>query len=384
MAEENHTTHTTTAATPASNQNLIIGIIMGAIVLLLLLLVITQQFNKGTFGLNNTVDTEAEADKKKLAELNARNDALRLTSNSGQNPELLIAQIKTDTDTLGRLINASASDAAMLRAAQDNANVLSNSVTNLNNQLNQYKAAASRAQSLETELNNARAALAGSVDRATFDTMKNQLNLAQTEQNRLQTELNRLLANQGNMVDRNTYALVKKELDELRQANAALRAENQRLIAENAGSKLFVSSDQLSPRASSLYRELNRIENDNHRARNATYNRIDNQLNASIGETITFKTGSDAIGREHEAHLKTMALQAPENTFFLVVGYASPSGDSKTNEKLSSSRATRVASMVNYLKKSGQAVQAVYLGEGKRFGPTDAPNQVCEVWAIRP
>ena len=79
-----------------------------------------------------------------------------------------------------------------------------------------------------------------------------------------------------------------------------------------------------------------------------------------------------------------MALQAPENTFFLVVGYASPSGDSKTNEKLSSSRATRVASMVNYLKKSGQAVQAVYLGEGNRFGPTDGPNQVCEVWAIRP
>ena len=386
MAEENHTTHTTTAATPASNQNLIIGIIMGAIVLLLLLLVITQQFNKGTFDLNNTIDAEAEADKKKLAEAEARVEALRLAgiAGSGQNPDSLIAQIKADTDALGRLVNASASDAAMLRAAQDNANALSNRVSDLQNQLAQYQAAAARAQNLETELNNARTALAGSVDRATLESMKSRLNLAQTEQSRLQTELNNLLSSQGNMVDRNTYSLVKKELDELRQANAALRAENQRLIAENAGSNLFVSSDQLSPRASSLYRELNRIENDNYKARNATYNRIDNQLNASIGETITFKSGSDSIGREHEAHLKTMALQAPENTFFLVVGYASPSGDSKTNEKLSSSRATRVASMVNYLKKSGQAVQAVYLGEGNRFGPTDGPNQVCEVWAIRP
>ena len=77
-------------------------------------------------------------------------------------------------------------------------------------------------------------------------------------------------------------------------------------------------------------------------------------------------------------------MQAPGNSFFLVVGYASTSGDSQTNEELFSKRATRVASMVNYLKKEGQGVQAVYLGEGTRFGPEDAPNQVCEVWQIRP
>jgi len=293
-------------------------------------------------------------------------------------------EVKSDTEALGRLINASAGDAAMLQSARDQAATLSRSNTDLQNQLSQYQAAASRVSGLESDLESTRQALSGSIDKGTADSLREQLSLARLERDRIKSELEQLRANQGGMIDRNTYALTQAELDELRTSNAALRAENQRLLAEQGGAKLFVTQDDLSPRAEGLYLELKRLESEDHLARKTTYNRLDTQLNASVRSSVTFASGSADIARKHEATLKNMSLTAGANSFFLVVGYASPSGDSMSNQELSSQRATRVASMVNYLKKQGQAVQAVYLGEGKRFGPKDGPNQVCEVWEIRP
>ncbi len=366
--------------TPASNQNLIMGIVMGAVVLLLLLLVISQHFNK------TGVSDEVSQLEDDIKDRKARKEALRYSGISGvsQNPDALINQIKSDTDALGRLLNASASDSAMLRTAQDNATSMSIRITDLQTRLGQTQGAAARVAGLEAELANVRQALVGTVDKATADSLREQLALARLERDRLQSELRELRASQGSLVDRNTHALTLAELTELRSANAELRAENQRLLAKSAGSKLFVSAEELSPRAEDLYRELKRIESNNYKSRIQTYTRIDSQMNASVGDSITFKSGSAEIARNHEARLKSMALSAGEKSFFLVVGYASPSGDSLSNQKLSSRRATRVASMVNYLKKNGQAVQAVYLGEGNRFGPDDSPNQVCEVWEIRP
>ena len=70
--------------------------------------------------------------------------------------------------------------------------------------------------------------------------------------------------------------------------------------------------------------------------------------------------------------------------YFLVVGYASKTGDAASNQKLSARRATAVASIVNQLKKSGQEVRAVYLGQTDRFSRSvNAENQLCEVWRIR-
>ncbi len=383
MAQESPDHQTQSNVTPASNQNLIVGIVMGAVVLLLLLLVISQQFNK-----NNAPKESKELTqlKKEFSEREARSEALRYAGINGvsQNPDALVSQIKSDTDALGRLLNASASDAAMLRTAQESAAAMGRQITDLKAQLGQYQVAAARVAGLESELAAARQALVGTIDKATADSLREQLSLARLERDRLQNELANLRNSQGDMVDRNTHALVLSEIQELKNTIAALRAENQRLLAEGAGSKLFVSQDDLSPRAVALYRELKRIEPEDHLARPQTYNRIDSQLKASVGASITFRTGKADIAREHEAHLKNMALAAPVNSFFLVVGYASPSGDSMSNQELSSQRATRVASMVDYLKKQGQAVQAVYLGEGNRFGPKDGPNQVCEVWEIRP
>ncbi len=382
MSEENEDPQAqSSTVTPASNQNLIIGIVMGAVVLLLLLLVISQQLNKD---LEPAENKEIAALKKDLEDRKSRNEALRYASvpGVGQSPDALVTQIKSGTEALARLVNASASDAAMLQTAQENARLLSNRVTDLENQVRQTQADATRARSLESELNAARQAANGMVSKSQVDSLRDQLALAKNDRDGFQTEINQLRAKEGTMVDANAYALLKAEVDQLRKDNALPSDgihQNENVLA-----KLFVTKDALSPRAVALYRELTRIEPEDHRARLQTYTRIDTQLKAGVGEAITFKTGSSDIALEHETHIKEMASAAAPNTFFLVVGYASPSGDSKTNEELSSQRTTRVASMVNHLKKEGQAVQAVYLGEGNRFGPDDAPNQVCEIWQIRP
>ncbi len=114
------------------------------------------------------------------------------------------------------------------------------------------------------------------------------------------------------------------------------------------------------------------------------YARIETEFNAKVVESARFATNSADLKKEHESHIKEVTLEANPNSFFLVVGYASTIGDVKNNRDLSERRSKRVASTVNYLKKSKQEVQAVFLGETNRFGPEDLPNQVCEIWEIRP
>lgn len=382
MEEDQQEPKTENTATPASNQNLILGIVMGAVVLLLVLLVISQQVGDNGDGENS----ETAKLLQKLEEQKAAMEKRRLASLTGvaANPESLVTQIKADTDALARLVNTSQGDAAALRTARSDASALARSNQELTTQLAQYRTAAQRAESLQRQLEQERQARAGMVDQNQVTQLRSELDLSQSEVDRLQSEMQKLRSQQSGMIDPNTYALLKSELDEMRKSNTALRIENQRLISELAGAKLFVSQEDLSPRAVALYRELKQLEDQDHRKRRDAYAELQNRIKATVQESIAFKTGSATIAREHEAHLKDMAVQANENSFFLVVGYASTTGDSLSNEELSSKRATRVASMVNYLKKEGQAVQAVYLGEGTRFGPENAPNQVCEVWEIRP
>jgi len=382
MEDENHEPTNTQNTPPASNQNLIIGIVMGAVVLLLLLLIITQQLGKGSSKGNPEV---AELRKKIEAEREA-NDKRRLASITGvtASPDALVDQIKSDTEALARLVNANAGDAAALRTAKADAATLFRANQDLTNQLTSARAAAQRADSLQRQLDELRRSAAGMVSQSEVGQLQSELELTKGERDRIQAELTLLRSQQQGMIAPSRLTDLQKELDDLYASNATLRRENQRLITELAGAKLFVTEEDLSPRAVALYRELKKIEDQDHRKRRDTYTLLNDQINAKVQESISFKTGSAEIAREHEAHLKDMAIQATPKSFFLVVGYASKSGDLQSNEELSSKRATRVASMVNYLKKEGQAVQAVYLGEGIRFGPEDAPNQVCEVWEIRP
>lgn len=370
-------------ATPSSNQNLILGIIMGAVVLLLLLLVITQQFDKSG---GNQEDSEVAELRKKLEEQKEKSEQLRIAGIPGvtTDPQALVVQIKNDTEALARLANSSASDAAALRAARADASALAAANADLRNERDQYRIEAARAADLQRQLEQARSTSAGMVSQSDYDRLRAELDTVKAESGRLGTQMAGMQNKSKGMIDANTYALLEAQLDDSITENTRLRSENQRLMTELAGPKLFVTQDDLSPRAVALYRALKEIETEDHRARRDTYATFSEQIKANVRESINFKDGSAQIALEHEARIEDMLKSANPNSFFLVVGYASTSGDSKNNKEFSSRRATRVASMVNYHKGKDHGVQAVYLGEGKRFGPEDSPNQVCEVWEIRP
>ncbi len=374
----------TPSATPTSNQNLILGIVMGAVVLLLLLLVINQQFNKDDIGKD---DKELLALQKQLEDKKNANDSMRFATgtNNSQSAAVLSEAIQRDTRTLAGLINSSAASAAELRAANQALLDSQANNRNLQAQLAQYQGAASRVPSLETQIADLQKRLAGAVDKLTADSIRDELAQVKMERDKLLADITQLKQELAGMIDRNQYALLQADSEELRKQYEECRAELQRLRAQVDASKLFVTADRLSPKASKLFRELERLEGTDRAALEQAYERIAKDFNARPVESARFDTGSSDLAREHEAHLKGVTAQSPGNAFFLVVGYASKSGDSKQNETLSSNRATRVASVVNFLKQQGQEVQAVYLGETDRFDAArDAPNQISEVWEIRP
>jgi len=372
------------SATPSSNQNLILGIVMGAVVLLLLLLVINQQFNKDD---ESKDDKELLALKKQLQDKKIANDSMRFATgtNNSQDATVLAEAIKRDTQTLAGLVSASAASSAELRAANQALLDSQAANRNLQSQLAQSQNAASRVNGLDAQVADLQKQLAGAVSKVTADSLRDELSRLKMERDKLLTEIARLKQEALGMVDRNQYALLQADNEELRTQYETCRAELQRLRAQIDGAKLFVTADRLSPKASKLFRELERLEGTNRSALEQAYQRIEADFNARPVESARFATNSSDLAREYEAHLKGVTAQAPANSFFLVVGYASNLGDSKQNESLSSKRATRVASVVNYLKQQGQEVQAVYLGETNRFDASRGePNQVCEVWEIRP
>lgn len=377
-------------APPSANQNLIVGIVLGAVVLLLLLLVISQQFNSNV---SSKKDDRLEQIKKEFDEAIQAHATAKAGSGlaNTQNAEALSVKIKQDVDALTGLLTTQQGNISRLQGYEATVQSLSRQNTDLQNRLTQANAAAQRVPSLEAQLAALSAdvaaadnRLANAVDQTKAEALEQQLSTARDEIMRLEAALTKARNDALNMVDRNELAVLKAQSAPLEEMNLALRRELQKIRAEADRDQLFVSSDQLSPRATKLFSELVRLEGSTGTALRQAYERIGKNLNARPVETMTFKSNSSAIAIEREDHLKKITENALANSFFLVVGYASKTGDLQNNRELSAKRATRAASVVKYLKSAGQDVQAVYLGETSRFGATDGPNQCCEVWEINP
>jgi len=171
----------------------------------------------------------------------------------------------------------------------------------------------------------------------------------------------------------------------LRKQNDELRRQIQELQTKIDFSKLFVKSyDQLPPKAQKLYNELKGLEGFDAQKLSGAYTKIANELSAETLQQVKFATGSSILNFADQTKIKGMLDTTNDTDYFLVVGYASKTGGAVSNEKLSAKRATAVASVVNQLKRQGQDVRAVYLGQTDRFSATNnADNQLCEIWKIK-
>jgi len=372
--------------TPASNQNLIIGLVMGAVVFLLLLLVINHQ---GGFG--KSEDAELKALKADLAEAQRTKNAAQeaaLGLPGGQDANLLVGNIKRDADALVQYIAATQGALSRLRGSEATQQDLYAKIGNLQSQLSQAQGAQNQVAGLQAQLQAAQDRiqtltnqLTGSVDQSIAASMREQIAGIKQEREDLRTQLAELKAKMMGMVSQSEVAELKK----LIPTNLRLRAELQELRAQlESSKKLFVDRENLAPAATSLFQALVRLEGNDQQALAQSYRVIEQDLNARVMEKASFKTGSASLAQEHETHIESVVTNSPKGSFFLVVGYASKTGDVKDNRDLSRKRSTRTASVVNYLISEGHQVQAVYLGETDRFGKEPLLNQVCEVWEIRP
>ena len=265
---------------------------------------------------------------------------------------------------------------------------LSSANSNLKNEITQLRALAANAQSLQqqvdnlsNELNNLR----GRPTNESLQALRQKLDSEQITNGELSRQIAELEAKLRNMVDSSELTQQSQNLVRLTRENEELRRQLQALQTDVDFAKLFVSSsDTLPVYAQALYNELKILEGSSESELNQSYARINKDLNAYNLQQVRFATGSSSLNFQDQTLVKSKVDTTSPGDYFLVVGYASKTGDAQSNQKLSARRATAVASIVNQLKKSGQEVRAVYLGQTDRFSRSvNAENQLCEVWRIR-
>ena len=188
MEEDTEGPETEVAPPSSSNQNIVMGIVMGAAVLLLLVLIITKKFNISG---NNMTDPAVVELRKELDAQKKKSDQLRFAGISGD-PQALAFQIKNDTDTLARLVNSSASDAAALRAAQADASVLAATNAELRIERDQYRINANRAVELQNQLEVARQTSTGMISKSEYDQLRTKLEATMAENKNLRNQISEM------------------------------------------------------------------------------------------------------------------------------------------------------------------------------------------------
>jgi outer membrane protein OmpA-like peptidoglycan-associated protein len=211
--------------------------------------------------------------------------------------------------------------------------------------------------------------------------LRNTLNNEQIKKAELMRELQNLELKMRSMVDSKEVA----KLADLQTQNEDLRRQLQTLQTNIDYTKLFVSSHiKLPLNAQALYNDLKGLEGYSDEKLRAAYTRIATEFNAENLQQVKFATGSSILNFTDQTTIKNKLDITGPNDYFLVVGYTSQTGNAELNETLSVNRATAVASIVNQLKKDGQDVRAVFLGQTNRFSKSvNADNQLCEIWRIK-
>lgn len=224
---------------------------------------------------------------------------------------------------------------------------------------------------LRTQLNNA--TLAG------LD-----LDKLRTQNDALAAEVARLRA-KGETVPKAEMDEMQRRLDEALRAKDFLEARIKELDGQLAKAKLFASSEsELLPAAVELFRNLRKLEGKADSEIATAYSSLAVSLGANVLRTLNFETGKSDLSPTDIDGINQLVSEMPDGDLLLVIGYASETGNVDSNRTLSSDRATAAAEYYSTIKRPGQLVQAVYLGQTDRFSSRiPERNQIVEVWRIR-
>jgi outer membrane protein OmpA-like peptidoglycan-associated protein len=181
------------------------------------------------------------------------------------------------------------------------------------------------------------------------------------------------------------YADLQRRYEETRRSSDFFEKRVKELESELGRLRIFAKSEsELFPAAVELFRTLRNLEGKRDSDNMTAYSDIGAKLGARVLKTLDFPTGSATMTEADQAEVPSLVAQGEDGDLILVVGYASTTGNVESNRVLSSDRATAVAQAISEIKRPGQMVQAVYIGQTNRFSSA-APerNQICEVWHIK-
>lgn len=414
---ENHTplppepSHSSAASVKAGSNQLTTALIVIIVVLLFVMLMLSM--NGKLFQSGGNANADVEAMQSRNTQLRAEANAERQRRGLPPLPEdsssarMMADRIQRDSTSLAALTGQwqtelETKDTALndlqsqLNSRDENAKRLYAQIAKLQTQLDQAASASSQLASMRNDLQMANnqidgyrkqlAELQGRPSNEQMALLRKQLNDAIDSRSKLQIQVDTLLEQAKNKIDRSKYDEVVAEIAKLRPQVNTQRYEIQRLRALLDRTRLFIESEKDLPAdAARLFAKLRTLENANEQQLLAAYQNIETTLHAKVIHRQGFATGSAQIAFDRETMIKNaMGKGAAVDSYFLVVGYASKTGDPASNRKLSAARATTAASVVNLLKTEQQDVRAVYLGQTNRFAKDDPlANQICEVWEIK-
>lgn len=222
------------------------------------------------------------------------------------------------------------------------------------------------------------------------DMLRRDLATAKSRNDALMSELDQTrkeLVALGEGASKADLSELQRRLDEALRAKDFFEAKVNELQNElsTTKSKLFAATEnELLPAAVELVRSLRKLENLPDSDITQAYSKLGVDLGASVLRKLEFATGSSKLSPEDEEAMKNHIEDIPDGDLVLAIGYASETGNVDGNRVLSSDRATAAAQLYSSLKRPGQLVQAVYLGQTDRFSSRiPERNQLVEIWRIR-
>ncbi len=312
-------------------------------------------------------------------ELNRQRMAMGLPplENGNEPIDEIAGRLKNDADTLVALAGRfqqmlgekdaeiSARSAELLRSEQVRQDLMTENAR-LNSEYQRALIGGSEAESLKKLLADSQ---------ATRDALSQEL-----------AEVRAQLVEMSDAVSGAEFSDLQRRFDETLRSKDFFENRVRELEAELGKMRLFAKSeDELLPAAVELFRRLRLLEGQKDSDLTTEYSKLGVELGANVLHTLDFQTGSSELSEADMAQLQHIAQDdVPDGDLTLIVGYASKTGDTTANEKLSSDRATAAAEYFAQTKRAGQLVQAVYLGQTNRFSSARPErNQICEVWRIR-
>ena len=374
-------------AAPATKPAIPPAVILGFIIIVLLgaLIVLMKNGNRPK-AVEGSADVSADL-KELKAEVNARRGEL-----NRQRMELGLSPIEGGSEPIEDIAKRLKKDAdSMVAAVGSLQAMLAERDTELTGKKAELLKSEQTRQSLVAESQRLTSELQHAlVDGSQADLLRRDRDAMKSQRDAVAAELNTVkqeLAAKGQGVSQDDVDDLKRSLAENKKAKDFLEARVHELEGEvsRTQAKLFAASEnELLPSAVELFRSLRKLENLPEGEVSAAYGSLAVRLGANVLQSFKFPTGSSEIAAADQESIRKLGETIPDGDLLLAIGYASETGNVDKNRTLSSDRATAVAECYSAVKRPGQLVQAVYLGQTDRFGKrSPEANQIVEIWRIK-